>query len=126
LSTIARRLYELCSEGDAACAGAPEELRKIMSSGCDCSRGQTALCFHVTRERIDLRSAPANVAKAAKVVHMDDKGNEIALRERANGFTCFPGHPGVVGEPAYSANEATPQRKRDFAAHKAKPTPHRN
>jgi len=30
-----------------------------------------------------------DIAKAAKVVHMDDKGNIPVLREASNGFTCF-------------------------------------
>jgi hypothetical protein len=69
-----------------------------------------------------ISAAPTNIAKAAKVVDLDDKGNEIVLREGTNGFTCFPGHPGVVGDAAYCANEAALQWERDFAAHKPKPT----
>lgn len=68
-----------------------------------------------------ISAAPANIAKAAKVVDLDDKRNEIVLREGTNGFTCFPGHPGKVGETAYCANEAALQWERDFAAHKPKP-----
>ena len=67
-------------------------------------------------------AAPASSAKAAKVVDMDDKGNEIVLREGTNGFTCYPGHPGVVGGQPYCANEAAVQWEADFAAHKPKPT----
>ena len=69
-----------------------------------------------------LSAAPANVAKAAKVVDLDSKGNETLLREGTNGFTCFPGQPGVVGGQPYCANEAALQWERDFAAHKPKPT----
>lgn len=54
-------------------------------------------------------AAPASIAKAAKVVDMDDKGNEIVLREGTNGFTCYPGHPGVVGGQPFCANEAAVQ-----------------
>lgn len=67
-------------------------------------------------------AAPANIAKTAKVVDFDDKGNEIVLREGTNGFTCYPGHPGAVGGQPYCANEAAVQWERDFAAHKPKPT----
>ena len=69
-----------------------------------------------------LSAAPPNIAKAAKVVDLDDKGNEMVLREGTNRFTCYPGHPGVVGGQAYCANEAAMQWERDFAAHKRKPT----
>jgi len=44
-----------------------------------------------------LSAAPPAVAKAAKVVDIDDQGKMTVLREGTNGFTCFPGHPGVVG-----------------------------
>jgi hypothetical protein len=35
-----------------------------------------------------LPAAPTDIAKAAKVVHMDDKGNIPVRREASNGFTC--------------------------------------
>jgi len=69
-----------------------------------------------------ISAAPANIAKAAKVVDIDDKGNEISLREGSNGFTCYPGHPGEVGGQPYCADEAAVQWERDLAAHKPKPT----
>jgi hypothetical protein len=69
-----------------------------------------------------ISAAPANIAKAAKVVDFDDKGNEITLREGTNGFTCYPGHPGEVGAQPYCANAAAVQWERDLAAHKPKPT----
>ena len=69
-----------------------------------------------------ISAAPAKIAKAAKVVDFDDKGNEVSLREGTNGFTCYPGHPRVVGGQPYCANEAAVQWERDFAAHKPKPT----
>jgi hypothetical protein len=69
-----------------------------------------------------LSAAPPKIAKAAKVVDLDDKGNEMVLREGINRFTCYPEHPGVVGGQAYCANEAAMQWQRDFAAHKRKPT----
>lgn len=39
-------------------------------------------------------AGPAHIAKAARVVDVDQKGNEIVLREGTNGFACYPGHPG--------------------------------
>jgi hypothetical protein len=69
-----------------------------------------------------LSAAPANIAKAAKVVDKDEKGNESVLREGTNGFICFPGHPGVIGDPPFCANAAALQWEKDFAEHKPKPT----
>jgi len=67
-------------------------------------------------------AAPPSVAKAAKVMDMDDQGKMTVLREGNNGFTCFPGHPGVVGEVAMCADAASMQWISDFIAHKPKPT----
>ena len=69
-----------------------------------------------------LSAAPASVAKAAKVVDMDEKGNMTVLREGHNGFTCVAGHPGVVGDPAACMDAAALQWVLDWMAHKPKPT----
>jgi hypothetical protein len=69
-----------------------------------------------------LSAAPANIAKAAKVVDRDEKGDEVVLREGANGFTCFPGHPGVVGDPPFCANSPALQWEDDMAQHRPRPT----
>jgi hypothetical protein len=69
-----------------------------------------------------LSAAPPEVAKAAKVVDVDDKGNMTVLREGSNGFTCFPGHPGVVGDVAICMDAASMQWASDLSAHKPKPT----
>jgi hypothetical protein len=69
-----------------------------------------------------LSAAPAHIAKAAKVVDSDEKGNEVVLREGRNGYTCYPGHSGEVGGQPYCANEAAVQWEQDLAAHKPKPT----
>ena len=69
-----------------------------------------------------LSAAPANIAKSAKVVDVDDKARETVLREGTNGFTCFPGHPGVVGDVASCADAAALQWGKDFAENKPKPT----
>jgi len=68
-----------------------------------------------------LSAAPPNVAKTAKVVDRDEKGSETVLREGTNEFTCFPGHPGVIGDPPFCANAAALQWERDFVEHKPKP-----
>jgi hypothetical protein len=69
-----------------------------------------------------LSAAPANVAKDAKIVDRDNDGAETVLREGTNGFTCFPGHPGVVSDVTYCANAAALRWESDFMALKPKPT----
>src|ERR1700730_1582102 len=69
-----------------------------------------------------LSAAPANIAKGARVVDKDEAGKETGLREGTNGFTCFPGHPGVVGDAAFCANASALQWEKDMAEHKAKPS----
>ncbi len=69
-----------------------------------------------------LSTAPPNIAKAAKVVDMDDKGTLTVLRDGKNAFTCIAGHPGVVGDDPVCADPAGLQWIRDWAAHKPKPT----
>jgi hypothetical protein len=56
-----------------------------------------------------LSAAPPDIAQAAKVVDADDQGKMTVLREGANGFTCFPGHPGVVGDVARCADAPSMQ-----------------
>jgi len=69
-----------------------------------------------------LAAAPAEIAKAAKVVDRNENGAETVLREGTNGFTCFPGHPGIVGDVTYCANAAALHWESDFMSLKPKPT----
>jgi hypothetical protein len=69
-----------------------------------------------------LSAAPAEIAKDAKVVDRDDDGAETVLREGTNGFICFPGHPGVVGDVTYCGNSAALRWESDFMALKPKPS----
>ena len=69
-----------------------------------------------------LSAAPENISKDAKVIDRDENGAQTVLREGTNGFTCFPGHPGVVGDATYCANAAALEWERDFNALKPKPT----
>ena len=69
-----------------------------------------------------LSAAPENISKDAKVVDRDDNGAQTVLREGSNGFTCFPGHLGVVGDVTYCANAAALEWERDFNALKPKTT----
>jgi hypothetical protein len=69
-----------------------------------------------------LSAAPPEIAKNAKVMDMDAKGNMTALRDGTNGFTCFPGTPGVVGDVAMCADPPAMQWLSDAMTHKPKPT----
>ena len=69
-----------------------------------------------------LSAAPPDVAKAATVAEMDDHGKMTILRPGTNGFTCMPGDPSGVGQPAMCADEASMQWFKDFAEHRPKPT----
>ena len=69
-----------------------------------------------------MSAGPASIAKDAKIVDMDAKGNMTTLREGNNGWTCFPGHPGVVGDVAMCADAPAMQWTMDWMEHKEKPT----
>jgi hypothetical protein len=69
-----------------------------------------------------LSAAPPEVANSARIVDTDAHGGIVVLREGTNGFTCMPGNPNVVGEPAMCADAASLQWFADFKAHKPKPT----
>src|SRR5512142_357508 len=69
-----------------------------------------------------LSAAPPNVGSGAKIVDMDEKGNMTVLRAGGNGFTCVPGHVGVVGDPPACMDAAGLQWVLDWMAHKPKPT----
>ena len=69
-----------------------------------------------------MSAGPAGIAKSARIVDTDGHGETVVLREGNNGFTCMPGNPRVVGEPAMCADAAAMQWSADFKAHKPKPT----
>ena len=69
-----------------------------------------------------LSAGPANVAKDAKVVDMDEQGNMTVLRDGHNGFTCVAGHEGVVGDCPACLDAAGLQWTLDWTAHKPRPT----
>jgi hypothetical protein len=87
-------------------------------------QGSLAHAGETTQAKIKraLSAAPPDIAKAAKVVDVDDQGKMTVLREGTNGFTCFPGHPGVVGDVAMCADAPSMQWLSDAMAHKPKPT----
>src|SRR5271168_2755992 len=69
-----------------------------------------------------LSAAPPDIAKAATVAEMDAQGKMEILRPGTNGFTCMPGDPQKIGDPAMCADAVAMQWNRDFAQHKPKPT----
>jgi hypothetical protein len=68
-----------------------------------------------------LSAAPAAIASGATVAE-EVQGKMKVLRQGTNGFTCMPGNPQGVGQPAMCADQVAMQWNSDFAAHKPKPT----
>src|ERR1700733_11086964 len=69
-----------------------------------------------------MSAGPPEISKSARIVDMDAQGKMVVLREGNNGFTCMPGNPKVIGDPAMCADAASMQWAADFKAHKPKPT----
>jgi hypothetical protein len=69
-----------------------------------------------------LAAAPASIQAGATVMDADMHGKMTVLRKGTNGFTCFPGHPGVVGDDAMCADAQAMMWARDWMAHKPKPS----
>jgi hypothetical protein len=69
-----------------------------------------------------MSAGPTEVAKSARIIDKDSNGNKVVLREGNNGFTCMPGNPKAVGQPAMCMDAAAMQWSADFEAHNAKPT----
>jgi hypothetical protein len=69
-----------------------------------------------------MSAGPDNIARSARIVDTDANGNTVVLRDGSNGFTCMPGNPEVVGEPAMCVDAASLQWFADAKAHKPKPT----
>lgn len=69
-----------------------------------------------------LSAAPASIQAGATIMDADAHGKMTVLRKGTNGFTCFPGHPGVVGDDPICADAQSLIWMQDFVAHKPKPT----
>ena len=69
-----------------------------------------------------MSAGPPEIARSAKIIDKDAQGHTLVLREGDNGFTCMPGNPNVIGDPAMCADGPSMQWAADFAAHKPKPT----
>jgi hypothetical protein len=70
-----------------------------------------------------LSAAPPDVAREATVAKVDSQGKIVkVLRPGSNGFTCMPGDPKEIGQPAMCEDQAGMQWFSDFLQHKPKPT----
>ena len=69
-----------------------------------------------------MSAGPDHIARSARIIDTDAKGNTVVLREGSNGFTCMPGNPKVIGEPPICVDAASLQWFADAKAHKPKPT----
>jgi hypothetical protein len=69
-----------------------------------------------------MSAGPPEIAQSAKIIDKDAQGHTVVLRQGSNDFTCMPGNPNVIGEPAMCADGPSMQWFADFAAHKPRPT----
>ncbi len=69
-----------------------------------------------------MSAGPDDIAKSARIIDTDANGKIVVLRDGGNGFTCMPGNPEVIGEPAMCVDAASLQWFDDAKAHKPKPT----
>jgi hypothetical protein len=76
------------------------------------------------QEKIDraLSAGPASIASHATVAEPDSEGGLKILRQGTNDFTCMPGDPHGVGQPAMCADKVAMQWNSDFEQHKARPS----
>jgi hypothetical protein len=69
-----------------------------------------------------MAAGPAAIANHARIADVDENGKAMILRPGTNGWTCMPGHPGMVGHDAMCLDEAALQWGTDLWLHKPKPT----
>jgi hypothetical protein len=69
-----------------------------------------------------MSAGPLEIGRSAKIIDQDARGQTVVLREGTNDFTCMPGNPKVIGDPAMCADGPSMQWAADFAAQKPKPT----
>jgi len=97
--------------------GKPVEARSLVQNSTtettDTTQGKMAWA---------MSAGPDDIAKLARIIDTDAKGNTVVLREGSNGFTCMPGNPKVIGEPPMCVDAASLQWFSDAKAHKPKPT----
>ena len=68
-----------------------------------------------------MSAGPASIAANATVIDLN-KGKATVLRKGTNGFTCIPGHPGMVGDDPMCLDAQSMQWASDWMAHKPAPT----
>ncbi len=67
-------------------------------------------------------AGPPSITAAATFIDVNDAtGKVTVLQKGSGGFTCFVGHPGVVGDYPFCADAAGMQWVGSWMAHKAKP-----
>lgn len=69
-----------------------------------------------------LSAGPSSVASGATVVDVDAHGKATTLRKGTNGFTCFPGHKGVIGDDPACLDAQAMIWNNDWLAHRPRPT----
>jgi hypothetical protein len=89
---------------------------------CFSKRGNAA--DDTKRAKIEraISAGPLSVTAKARIVEMDEKGKMTVWRDGTNGWTCFPGHAGVIGDNPECDDEAAMQWGEDWMAHKPKPS----
>ena len=69
-----------------------------------------------------LSAGPSSIQAGATVMDMGANGKVTVLRKGTNGFTCFAGHTGVVGDDPFCADKESMVWAGDWMAHHPKPT----
>jgi hypothetical protein len=66
-----------------------------------------------------MKAAPANVAKGATIVTMDEHSNMHTLRKGTNGFTCMPDNPATPGPDPMCMDASAMEWVNAWVGHKA-------
>lgn len=103
--TTIRTVAALCA---AAMIAAAAPVFAAESAHAKIARGMTA--------------GPPSVTAGATFIDLNDATGKITvLKKGANAFTCFVGHPGVVGDDPFCADAAGMQWVGSWMAHKPRP-----
>ena len=69
-----------------------------------------------------MTAGPPSIAAGATFIDVNDATGKITvLKKGSNGFSCFVGHPGVVGDDPFCADAAGMQWVGSWMAHKPRP-----
>ncbi|MFI4969466.1 MAG: hypothetical protein ACHP7D_04620 [Lysobacterales bacterium] len=69
-----------------------------------------------------MKAAPANVAKGATIVAMDEHNAMRTLRKGSNGFTCMPDNPATPGPDPMCMDASALEWANAWMAHKTPPS----